>query len=485
MSFIKRCFSTVICLAMVAGIFTVACVNAGALTPTYNCSSSYKKSDFYKELCKVQLTGDPAEDIVNVALSQVGYHEGNSRKELDGSGVTDGTEGGNFTEYAYFFNNGSTAYGSWCAYFVNWCARQAGISTKILYGLDGYVPNILNYYKQSINGEWHDGSFYGGDYVPVKGDIVIFDFNYDYNDGDHIGIVRCDAESVDLINVVGGNEGDAVHDGIFSSEFLGQRNTASIVGFFHPNYALNKIMTDPTNPANYPVPTQAVKNGSTGESVKWVQSVLYTFGYLDKASDIDGKFGKGTEAAVMEFQKNEELEVDGIVGMKTIELLEKMYNDYIKSIQSKTASLSRISEFSMTVDSTLGLVENPEEYKAAKITFTSSDETIATVDENGVVTGLKEGTVIITAKYGDQIIASYSVTIEEAPVTLRYGDVNCDGDVNMEDVTDLQRILADLASYTNFGDKSQAQSDVTRDFDVTMTDIVYLQQVIAEIIEID
>ena len=36
-----------------------------------------------------------------------------------------------------------------------------------------------------------------------------------------------------------------------------------------------------------------------------------------------------------------------------------------------------------------------------KVTFTSSDETIAKVDEKGVVTGVKAGEVTITAKAGN------------------------------------------------------------------------------------
>ena len=43
-------------------------------------------------------------------------------------------------------------------------------------------------------------------------------------------------------------------------------------------------------------------------------------------------------------------------------------------------------------------VEDIVYYQPFKLTYTSSDETIATVDEKGVVTALKEGEVIITAK---------------------------------------------------------------------------------------
>ena len=38
------------------------------------------------------------------------------------------------------------------------------------------------------------------------------------------------------------------------------------------------------------------------------------------------------------------------------------------------------------------------------MTFTSSDETVATVDENGVITGVAEGTATITVSAGDTTV---------------------------------------------------------------------------------
>lgn len=48
--------------------------------------------------------------------------------------------------------------------------------------------------------------------------------------------------------------------------------------------------------------------------------------------------------------------------------------------------------------------------------WSSSDETVATVDENGLVTALKEGTAIITVKYGD-LVATKTVEVEEIKAT--------------------------------------------------------------------
>jgi len=57
-----------------------------------------------------------------------------------------------------------------------------------------------------------------------------------------------------------------------------------------------------------------LKKGSKGEFVQLMQEMLKKLGY-----DIstDGAFGPGTEKAVFEFQKKNNLKVDGIVGSKT------------------------------------------------------------------------------------------------------------------------------------------------------------------------
>lgn len=69
---------------------------------------------------------------------------------------------------------------------------------------------------------------------------------------------------------------------------------------------------------NYKLTSTLLKEGSVGESVKWLQAELNANG---ANLTIDGQFGKQTKLAVLLYQKNHGLVADGIVGAKTIEAL--------------------------------------------------------------------------------------------------------------------------------------------------------------------
>jgi len=71
-----------------------------------------------------------------------------------------------------------------------------------------------------------------------------------------------------------------------------------------------------------------MQNGDSGEDVKGVQQRLYELGYMDNKANVQGTFGDKTEEAAKEFQKKNDLTVDGKVGTKTIEML---YNEDVVS----------------------------------------------------------------------------------------------------------------------------------------------------------
>lgn len=61
---------------------------------------------------------------------------------------------------------------------------------------------------------------------------------------------------------------------------------------------------------------RAIRKGDTGADVELMQARLHALGYLRK-SEIDGDFGKITLGALLAFQFENGLEVDGVCGPKT------------------------------------------------------------------------------------------------------------------------------------------------------------------------
>ena len=84
------------------------------------------------------------------------------------------------------------------------------------------------------------------------------------------------------------------------------------------NYVAEKIEV-----SDYPI----IRLGSRSEAVKKAQQILVSKGYKGrflKTLKVDGIFGANTEYAVKNFQKKNDLVVDGIVGVKT---WDKLIND--------------------------------------------------------------------------------------------------------------------------------------------------------------
>jgi len=65
---------------------------------------------------------------------------------------------------------------------------------------------------------------------------------------------------------------------------------------------------------------QTLKKGNTGEIVVTLQNLLVEKGYIDRGY-VDGDFGPGTDTAVKQFQTDNSLTADGIVGPATWQVL--------------------------------------------------------------------------------------------------------------------------------------------------------------------
>ncbi len=172
---------------------TVA-ITASAVEPSYNVSDAYKDTKYYNNLLAYELTGDGVTDVIAIALSQMGYHEGNKNADMDGS--SSGSK--NFVEYNVLFgklDNGEgngTSYGyAWCAAFVNWCLRQARVDKELTGGMYVSCNSWRNWFINEgakFGAEYHNRT---DDYTPRPGDLIFYrSLSATHSRAtDHIGIV--------------------------------------------------------------------------------------------------------------------------------------------------------------------------------------------------------------------------------------------------------------------------------------------------------
>ena len=69
-------------------------------------------------------------------------------------------------------------------------------------------------------------------------------------------------------------------------------------------------------PAAVSINMPVLKNGDSGEAVRFLEQLLICYGYLSR-KEFDHKFDADTKKAVEAFQKAQKLTVDGVVGKLT------------------------------------------------------------------------------------------------------------------------------------------------------------------------
>ena len=195
-------------------------------------------------------TGNQATDLVEVARTQVGYHEGTN----------------NYTKYNVWFGslNGYGYNYAWCQTFVAWCANQAGIPTSMIPRVSGTVSG-MDFFKK--NGTWKDAGI-----TPEKGDIIYL--HSKSSSGYHVGIVA--DVSGGQISTIEGNSSDRVAERSYSV------GNSSIVGYGCPEY-----VTNPNPPTNLSI--QSDKSYySMGETIQFTFTSDYAT-ELYIPIDVNGK----------------------------------------------------------------------------------------------------------------------------------------------------------------------------------------------------
>lgn len=198
---IKKAIAGMLLFALMITTASGLCaVEISAVTETYQVSEEYKSSKYYEHLRRIELTGDQATDVIAIALSQLGYHEGDSDADLDGMN-SEGTK--NFVEYNVLYGkldnqegNGLSYGYAWCAAFVNWCLRQARVE-KTASGTEVSCRRWL--------ADCKDMGIYEAkkDYAPKTADLIFFKDADSSVTSTHIGIVLYSDE--DRVYTIEGN----------------------------------------------------------------------------------------------------------------------------------------------------------------------------------------------------------------------------------------------------------------------------------------
>lgn len=201
------------------------------------------------------LTGVQVNDIVEIARTQVGYHEGNNLSQLDGTY----SGSGNYTKYARDLANagyGASNPNAWCAFFVSWCAMKAGCLNSAVSFFTGvntcvarsrpYSSNGLGKYhgikKHTFTGDTFSKGYYTPateSYTPKKGDIMV--------NKSHVGLVISDYNpSTNSFSVIDGNNNHMV-----SGPRTVYLNNSELVGFVTPDYTTTSITPSHTHSYSY------------------------------------------------------------------------------------------------------------------------------------------------------------------------------------------------------------------------------------------
>lgn len=293
-----------------------------------------------------------ASKVVEIALGEVGYLEKKSNSQLDSKTGNAGYN--NYTKYARdldaissFYNGKKNGY-AWCDIFTDWVfvkafgvekAKELLCQPDKSYGAGCYYS--ARYYKNK-------GQFYTQN--PKPGDQIFF-WNSSKSDVAHTGLVY-DVDRTYVYTVEGNTSSTsgvvANGGGVFCKKY--KLNYARIYGYGRPKYDVED--THSTDSALEPVETYkptvkewqeaAIADGFTqpkyftkyGADGDWgneciavakkavvKKRVKYTYQNLTRivqkvvGVSADGKCGKETRAAIINWQRANNLKEDGIVGL--------------------------------------------------------------------------------------------------------------------------------------------------------------------------
>ena len=219
-------------------------------------------------------------NLLHVAINEIGIREIKGTKHNK-----------RILEYASqsYFKHIKDDETPWCSIFVNWVAKQAGLSTS----------------KSAAARSWLHVGF--ETHNPEPGDIVVFWRERIDSRKGHVGIYLGYSKDGSRVYVLGGNQGDAVSISAYDAD--------RILGF--------RRLTSSTSTT---LPPSPLRRGSKGQNVIKLQDVLKVLGFNPGTSD--GDYGPKTERAVRLLQAtNPNLNITGIYNAETKAFMNQLLAD--------------------------------------------------------------------------------------------------------------------------------------------------------------
>ena len=212
------------------------------------------------------------------------------KKALAEVGTTEYPPSSNNVIYNRLFY-GKSVYGQnypWCCAFVWWLLSTSGVKcpkTASCINMATYFKNENRWYKE-----------------PQVGDLVFFKFKTNARWTNHVGIV-VDVKGNEITTVEGNTSINSDDNG---GAVMKRKRSSNIVGYGRPKYDIESV--DPVEEVSV---RPILKRGSKGQFVRAWQTYLTTCNI--NVGEIDGIFGKLTEAGVKQYQKKMNLPVTGVI----------------------------------------------------------------------------------------------------------------------------------------------------------------------------
>lgn len=285
-SYIKKLLCTVAVICLSAALTLSASASIKPDYDAYEYGDAYKTSNYYEQLLEARskLTGDHRYDVILIALSQLGYHEGDSDADMDGWNL-----GGskNYVEYNRLFCKLDGIWGyAWCAAFASWCQYQAGVPAEIDCS-EVSCPRMINEIlkPQNLYVTRESG------YIPLTGDLIYFKNASSNAVSTHVGLVIGVKDG--YVYTIEGNAGEYVgrHKYALDDTYIVGYGVLKYETKEGTDYSVFELETDDAKPGKYTVTADSL-NVRSGAGTS--HAILGTLSNGDEVevTEFDGNWGK-------------------------------------------------------------------------------------------------------------------------------------------------------------------------------------------------